>query len=126
MASLKPKLFCGVAFRMKGGLTLQSAHEREQMAVEPVATHAIYATILVKRLSKITAGQRLHTDRTNRTLHCSLQTVSPKRQTIRVKALTVKLGWANCRERKTNLRERFSWASTERFIAGKAISKRFQ
>ncbi len=51
---------------------------------------------LSKRLLKITAGQRLHTDRTNQTLHCSLQTVGPKRETIRVKALTVKPRIGGC------------------------------
>lgn len=89
MASPEPKLFCGVAVRMKGA-DPSSARALEQLAKETGRDACDYATILVKRLFKTTAGQRLHTDRTNWTLHCTIQTVSPKRETIRGRALTVK------------------------------------
>ncbi len=56
------------------------------------ATHVTYATIFVKRL-RIPVGQRLHTDRTNQTLHCLLQTVSPKRETIGISTQSVKRAW---------------------------------
>jgi hypothetical protein len=48
MASLKPKLFCGVAFRTKGRLTLQAGMRWNNLAAGRDACN--YATILVKRL----------------------------------------------------------------------------
>lgn len=43
-----------------------------------------YATIIVKRPELLLVEQRLHTYRTNWTLLLLLQTVRPKRETIRV------------------------------------------
>ena len=64
MASLKPKLFCGVALWGK----FPSARVRAgAVGFSPTATHTIYATITVKR-PYCMVEQRLHTYRTNWTL----------------------------------------------------------
>ena len=72
MASLKPKLFCGVALWARSVLPREYALERLRAA----ATRTIYATIIVKR--PIVVEQRLHTYRTNWTLLWLLQTVKPE------------------------------------------------
>ena len=88
MASLKPKLFCGVALRMKGRLTLQARTCWSNWPLAGRDTCNLRHNTCQTTVSK-PVGQRLHTDRTNQTLHL-LQTVSPKRETIRGTALTVK------------------------------------
>ena len=71
VASLKPKLFCGVALWARSFLRASKRW-----------TQTIYATIIVNDLL-LMVEQRLHTYRTNWTLLLLLQTVSPKRETIR-------------------------------------------
>src|SRR5215207_6116851 len=53
----------------------------------------VYATIIVKRLVPLRdiAGQRLHTGRTNQALHSWEMDKQSKRETIRARALPVKL-----------------------------------
>jgi len=63
--------------------TLYASMSWSESAFDQVTAQAIYATIFVKRQLP-RAEQRLHTDRTNWTLHCLVQTGRPKRQTIRV------------------------------------------
>jgi hypothetical protein len=89
VASLKPKLFCGVAFR---GEKFPSARVGAAAATHKflgrgdtyhLRHNNCQTTILL-------VEQRLHTYRTNRTLLCLLQTPGPKRETIRMRALSVK------------------------------------
>ncbi|HEY8224259.1 MAG TPA: hypothetical protein VIG25_03205 [Pyrinomonadaceae bacterium] len=64
MASLKPKLFCGVASQARKTLTSGS---RAGAAVNN-RDACVYATILVINGRIVLAEQRLHTNRTDRTL----------------------------------------------------------
>lgn len=64
VASLKPKLFCGVALV---GEKFPSARVSVGATGETAATLTIYATIIVKR-PLLLVEQRLHPDRTNWTL----------------------------------------------------------
>jgi hypothetical protein len=63
VASLEPKLFCGVACLDEKELTSCAGDALERTEIL-TATQAIYATIIVNR-PKIAAAQRLHTNRTN-------------------------------------------------------------
>ena len=92
MASLKPKLFCGVAFRTKGVIDPSSAQALEQLAFQPShdacnLRHNICQTTVLKPV-----GQRLHTDRTNQTLHftsdCESETGNYKGQGFNCQART--------------------------------------
>ena len=66
MASLKPKLFCGVALK---GEKFPSARVNAGAVVNCDHGDAYYyATIIVKRPSCLLVEQRLHPDRTNWTL----------------------------------------------------------
>ncbi len=90
MASLKPKLFCGVAFRMKGGLTLQARRRWNNWPwASRDACNLRHNTCQSTVSSNQSGNASTPTEPTGR---CTLQyqTVSPKRETIRVKALTVK------------------------------------
>ena len=89
MASLKPELFCGVASLGEKAIGFSYVYALEQSIqtncdANNLRHNNCQATV------NLTAEQRLHTVRTNWTLHCLLQTVCPKRETIRIATLTVK------------------------------------
>ena len=90
MASLKPKLFCGVAFRTKGRLALQARRRWEQLAVGRSRRMQFTPQYLSNDCSEVTsrATPPHRQNQPDAALH--FQTVSPKRETIRIGALTVK------------------------------------
>jgi hypothetical protein len=69
MASLKPKLFCGVAFRTKGRLTLQARTRWNNWPLAGRDACNLRHNTCQTTVLKLPVGQRLHTDRTNQTLH---------------------------------------------------------
>jgi hypothetical protein len=67
VASLKPKLFCGVAIQVRSINFSASTRWNDRLITNPTATRTVYATIAVKR-PILLVEQRLHTYRTNWTL----------------------------------------------------------
>ena len=68
MASLKPKLFCGVAF-IRTGCSLIHVHAWEQLTLRRVLSQAFTPQYLSNDCAKISSGNASSTDRTNQTLH---------------------------------------------------------